>query len=328
MDGTVSSTRQVPLSQRLVRGLGQVPLITFVLLLVFIVIYLRTPNFFQPTRLAAFVRGAAPLMIVTIGQMIVLVSGELDLSVGSLITVCAAFAARVIHDNPSRAGEAMVWIFAIALVVGLVNGIVTTRFHVPSFITTLAMMLIAQGVISIITGGASQGGLTDNFRVFGRGNLGDTGIPNALIITLVVIAISVYFLRKTTFGRRVYAVGSNPVAARLSGVNVSRVKIACFVICSLLACVGAILQVGFSGMASLTVGSGFEFQSISAAVLGGVALTGGRGSVFGAVAGALTLQAVFTLLNLLALPLPIRLTVQGLIILGAVAVNNVRSRRS
>ncbi len=328
MDGTVSSNRSSPWSQRLTRGLSQFPLIFFVLLLVLVVIYFRSPNFFKPGPFAVFIRAAAPLVIVTIGQMFVLIAGELDLSVGSLITVCAAFAARVIHDNPGRAGEAMVWIFAIALAVGLVNGIFTTYFRVPSFITTLGMMLFAQGIISIITGGASQGGLTENFRVFGRGNLGDTGIPNALIVALVVILISIYLLRMTTFGRRVYAVGSNPLASRLSGVNVSRVKIACFVLCSLFACVGAILQVGFSGMASLTVGSGFEFQSISAAVLGGVTLTGGRGGVFGSVAGALTLQAVFSLLNLMALPLPIRLTVQGLIILGAVGVNNVRSRRS
>ncbi len=324
----ISAEQTTTTRRRFTRLLSQIPLIYYVFLLVMFIIYLRTPSFFQGGPLVAFVRGAAPLIVVSIGQMFALVSGELDLSVGSLMTVCAAVASKVINNDPNRVGEAFLWIFAIAILVGLINGIMVTRFNVPSFVATLAMLLVAQGIISIITGGAAVGGLTENFRSLGRGNIEGTGIPIALIVTLIVVVVCFYVLRMTTFGRRVYAVGSNPLAAHLAGVKVNRIKIAVFVICSLLASVAAVLLVGFSGMASLSVGSGYEFQSISAAVLGGVTLTGGRGSALSATAGALTLSAVFRLLNLMALPLPFRLTVQGLIILGAVAIGSLRSRRS
>ncbi len=329
MEGTVRSAGSAVIARRRVTGiLSQIPLIYYVFLLVMLIIYLRTPSFFQAGPLVAFVRGAAPLIVVAVAQMFVLVSGELDLSVGSLMTVCAAVASKVINNDPTRVGEAFLWIFGIAILVGLINGIMVTRFNVPSFVATLAMLLVAQGIISIITGGAAVGGLTENFRSLGRGNIEGTGIPIALIVTLLVVLVGFYTLRMTTFGRRVYAVGSNPLAAHLSGVKVNRIKIATFVICSLLASVASVLLVGYSGMASLSVGSGYEFQSISAAVLGGVTLTGGRGSAMSATAGALTLSAVFRLLNLMALPLPFRLTVQGLIILGAVAIGTLRSRRS
>lgn len=310
--------------------LAQIQVIYFVLVVVMLLIYWRSPNFYQPGSLFAFVRSAAPLMIVTIGQMFVMISGEIDLSVGSLVTVVAAVAAQVINTNNANIPLAIVWIIGIAIAVGLANGIITTVFNVPSFVTTLAMLLIAQGTISYVTGGAAKGGLTPEFRVLGRGNFvfgeTDTGIPVALIITLIVLLVTWVLMQGTTFGRRVYAVGGNPVAAALSGVRVRQVKILCFVISALCGALAAVLQVGFAGMASLNVGEGLEFQAISAAVLGGVALTGGRGGVFGAVAGATTLQLLFRLLNLLAVSNFFRLTVQGLIILGAVALTSLRNR--
>jgi ribose transport system permease protein len=305
--------------------LTQTPVIYYVLLVLLLLIYLRTPNFFQPNSLIAFIRNAAPIIILSIGQMFVLISGEIDLSVGSLITVTAAIAAKLIDSNNDNILIAVVAMILIALLIALTNGIAVTVFNVPSFVTTLGMLLIADGAISIITGGAAQGGLTEEFRVLGRGNLGETGIPVALLVTLLVIALAVFLMNFTSFGRKVFAVGGNPVAAALSGVNTGHIKRMCFILCSLCAALASVMLVGFSGMSSLSVGDGYEFRAISAAVLGGVALTGGRGSVLGATAGALTLELLFRLLNLLALPLPFRLTVQGLIILAAVAFSEWRS---
>ena len=300
--------------------LHRIPVIYFVMLLIFVVIGIVQPNFYNSRPFFGFLKRAAPLIVVSIGQMYVIISGEFDLSVGSLITVCAAVAAKVIFNDPSKVWEAFAWILGISLVVGLINGLVTTKLRVPSFITTLGMMLILTGAISIYTRGAPQGGVTDNFRMYGRANIGDSIIPIALIVTLVVIAIAIILMHYTTLGRRIYAVGGNPIAARLSGVRVDMVKTLAFVLCALSAGLGSILIVGFAGMSSLIIGRGYEFQSISAVVLGGVALTGGSGNVGMVVAGALTLQALFSLLNFLGLPLPIRLTVQGSIIIGAVAL--------
>ncbi len=160
--------------------------------------------------------------------------------------------------------------------------------------------------------------------MYGRGNVPGTTIPIALVITIVVAAAGGILLYATTFGRRLYAVGSNPVAAALSGINVSRIKTIAFLLSSLSGALAAIMLVGYAGVSSLTVGQGYEFQSISAVVLGGVSLAGGRGSLWGAIAGVLTLQTLFALMNFLSLPLPIRLTVQGAIIIGAVAFSGAR----
>lgn len=325
METTLTTARE-PASQRLRRLLSKVPVILIVLAVVLILIALVAPTFYRPVALLNFLKRAAPIIVVAVGQMYVMLSGEFDLSVGSLITVCAAVAANVINNNPDNVTVAFIWMFGIAIVVGLINGLIVTRLNVPSFVTTLGMLLVLQGAISIYTRGAPQGGITDNFRIFGRGNIEGTDIPYAFVIMLIVIAIGVYLMHFTTFGRRIYAVGGNPVAARLSGVNVGLVKTMAFVLSALMAAIAATLIAGFSGVSSLSVGQGYEFQSISAIVLGGVALGGGRGNIAGAVMGALTLQAMFSLLNFLGFPLPIRLSVQGLILVGAVSIAAWRSK--
>jgi len=304
--------------------LGRIPIIYYALAIVLIAIWLRNPNFYQPLALFAFLKRNAAIILVTMGQMAVITAGELDLSVGALISVCAAISAKVINNGEGTVLEAFAFVFATATLVGLTNGILTTRFKVPSFVTTLGMWLIAQGTISIITRGAEIGGITDEFRIYGRLNVPGTIIPIALVITVVIAGFGGILLYATTFGRRLYATGSNPVAAALSGVAVGRIKTIAFLMSSLSGAVAAILLVGYAGVSSLTVGQGYEFQSISAVVLGGVALAGGRGSLWSAIAGALTLQALFALMNFLSLPLPIRLTVQGAIIIGAVALSSRR----
>ncbi len=326
MQGSTSTLGAVQRSPSPLDRLRRIPIIYIVLLIVLILIGLRNPNFYQPLALLAFLKRNAAIVLVTMGQMAVITAGELDLSVGALISVCAAVSAKVINNGEGTVLEAFAWVFGTGAVVGLANGILTTRFKVPSFVTTLGMWLIAQGTISIITRGAEIGGVTDDFRVFGRMNVAGTSIPIALVILIGVAAAGGILLYATTFGRRLYAVGSNPVAAALAGINVSRIKTIAFLMSSLSGALAAILLVGYAGVSSLTVGQGYEFQSISAVVLGGVALAGGRGSLWGAIAGALTLQALFALMNFLSLPLPIRLTVQGVIIIGAVAFASSRMK--
>jgi len=294
-------------------------------LIVFIAIAIIQPSFFRPLTFLGFLKRAAPILVVAFGQMYVMLSGEFDLSVGSLITLLAAIATNTINSDPANVGRAFLFMFLIAVLVGVVNGLITTQLRVPSFITTLGMLLILVGMAWVITKGAPRGSLTDNFRIFGRGNIGD--IPIAVLVVVVWAALGVALMHFTTFGRRIYAIGGNPVASRLSGIQVSFTKTMAFVLCSVSAMVGAVLLTGFAGVSGLTVGSGYEFQAISAVVLGGVALTGGRGNIAGVIAGTLTLQAMFSLLNFIGFPLPIRLTVEGLILIGAVALAAWRERR-
>ena len=317
--------------ERVRRGvLGTAPI--FVVLLGLLVwIAILNPNFTEPSVFLAFLKRAAPLVILAAGQMFVIVSGEFDLSVGSLVTAVVVAAAGLTEGDPDRTWWVVAALFGLGILVGLVNGIVTTRLHVPSFITTLGMLLILEGAVLYWSGGAPRGSLPDNFRVFGRRGIEDVPfveqLPYSVIILVVVGIAAVLLLHRTTFGKQLFAAGGNPRAAALSGVDVPLVRTLAFVLSGISAVIAGILVGGFAGI-SQDAGAGYEFQAISAVVLGGAVLGGGRGSMVAAMAGALALEALFTLLNLLGLPKPLRDAVQGLIIIGAVAYAAYRLRRA
>ncbi|MEU0566169.1 ABC transporter permease [Nonomuraea sp. NPDC005983] len=291
-----------------------------VLAVLLVAIAVVNPVFVEPAGFLAFAKRAAPLVILAAGQYFVIVSGEFDLSVGSLVTAEVVIGARLIDGNEAATWPVLALLIVFGLLVGLVNGVVTTLLKVPSFITTLGMMLVLSGAVFLWTGGAPRGALSQGFRAFGRGSLGP--IPWSVLILLAVGAAAVA-LTRANFGRTLAATGDNERAAALSGVRVARARILAFMLSGLAATVAGILLGGFAGV-SAQVGQGLEFQAITAVVLGGVALGGGRGSVVAAMGGALTLEALFTLLNLYGISGALEFTVQGVIIIAAVAVGALR----
>ncbi|WP_431893685.1 ABC transporter permease [Cellulosimicrobium funkei] len=301
------------------------------LVLVFAVILVMNPSFGEPMSLMAFVKKAAPLVILAIGQYFVIVSGEFDLSVGSLVGAQVVIAAKLMDGEDSMTWPVMALMIVFGLAVGLVNGLVTTLLKVPSFITTLGMMLVLYGAIRLWTGGAPTGALTDGFRQWGRGgipdNPGQFQVPYALLV-VVVLGVAAALLMRRPFGRTLVATGDNDVAAGYAGGSVWWVRTRAFLLSGFLATVAAILIGGYAGVTA-QVGQGLELMAITAVVLGGVVLGGGRGTVIAAMAGALTLEALFTLFNQLSLPSTIRPAVQGVIIIAAVAYAALprRSRR-
>ncbi|MEW5626792.1 ABC transporter permease [Streptomyces hydrogenans] len=252
-----------------------------------------------------------------------MVSGEFDLSVGSLVTAEVVIAARLIDGDSGATWPVVLLLLAFGALIGLVNGAVTTLLRVPSFIVTLGMLLILSGAVFLWTGGSPRGALSEEFRQFGRGGLGP--VPWSVLV-LVAVVSAVVALMRSDFGRTLTAAGDNPTAAGLSGVRVLRVKTLAFVLSGLSAAVCAVLLGGFAGV-SAKVGEGLEFQAITAVVLGGVVLGGGRGSAVAAIAGAFTLQALFTLLNLHGISGALEYTVQGLILVIAVALGSVQFPR-
>ncbi|MBE9927473.1 ABC transporter permease [Cellulosimicrobium cellulans] len=301
------------------------------LVLVFAVILVMNPSFGEPMSLMAFVKKAAPLVILAIGQYFVIVSGEFDLSVGSLVGAQVVIAAKLMDGEDSMTWPVMALMIVFGLAVGLVNGLVTTLLKVPSFITTLGMMLVLYGAIRLWTGGAPTGALTDGFRQWGRGGIPDTPgqfqVPYAMLV-VVVLGVAAALLMRRPFGRTLVATGDNDVAAGYAGGSVWWVRTRAFLLSGFMATVAAILIGGYAGVTA-QVGQGLEFMAITAVVLGGVVLGGGRGTVIAAMAGALTLEALFTLFNQLSLPSTIRPAVQGVIIIAAVAYAALprRSRR-
>ena len=321
-------TPQSSAAERIRKALIGTAPIFIVLLALLVWITIVNPNFVDPPVFLAFLKRAAPLVILAAGQYFVIVSGEFDLSVGSLVTVVVVVAARLIDGDPGKTWPVIALLLAIGVAVGIVNGVITTRLRVPSFITTLGMLLILSGAVFLWTNGAPRGALSDNFREIGRLGIQDFPVLDQLpysVIIMIVLGAGAIFLMRAGWGRKLLAVGDNEQAARLSGVRVENMRTVAFILSGLSAAIAGILLGGFAGV-SAQVGEGLEFEAITAVVLGGVALGGGRGTVLAAMAGALTLEALFTLLNLQGVSGALEDTVQGIIIIVAVAFASFRMR--
>ncbi|WP_458790144.1 ABC transporter permease [Yoonia sp. MH D7] len=324
-----SPANTVPLrARRLKRSINPV---WFLLAALIVAIIVMNPSFAQPTGYMNFVKRAAPLAILAAGQVYVIVSGGFDLSVGAIISLVVVGASMLTNNDPNATLWVIPLMLAMGVGVGAVNGMVVCFLRVPSLIATLGMMITLNGLAYMWSGGAPRGYLPDTFRFFGREMIRDVPlvrfIPISVIVLVVVGGLLAWAMHRTNLGRMVHAIGDNPLAARLGGVAVNRVRIVAFMISGFSAAVAGILLGGFAGV-STDVGTGYELQAITAAVLGGAQLLGGRGSVPAAIGGALALTAIFTLLNFLGLPQPVRQVVQGAILIAAVALAMHRRERT
>jgi len=302
---------------------------------VFLIIFL-TLGFINPVKyqsmngIMTFLRTASPLAVLAVGEMFVLAIGGFDLTVGAIVTFVVLVSSKLLANDPTNALPAILIMLGLGIAIGLVNGLVVSYLKVPSFITTLGMMLLVRGSALYYVGGAPQGYLTDNWRAFGRNYFENVPVfgrvPYALIIMIMIAVISFILFNRTNFGKQILAIGDNVRASQLSGVRVRLIRIITFIICSVFAIVGGIMIGGYGGV-NVTIGEGLEMQSIAACVVGGVLLGGGKGSVPNVIFGAFTLQAIVNLLNLLGLPKPYTDVVQGLIIIGAVAYVGLTSQK-
>ncbi|WP_082600978.1 ABC transporter permease [Agromyces sp. Root81] len=304
----------------------------FLLLIVLLVaIALLNPSFAEPSQFIRFVQRVAPVAIVAIGQYFVIVGGEFDLSMGSVVTAQVVIAGNLIGQDEAKSLPVLAFMLVFGAFIGLINGLIVTLLKVPSFIATLGMMLALLGATLYWTGGAATGNPADGFREIGRGGIRGLPVieilPWSVVVLAVVLLVAIWFARRP-FGRTIIALGDNPTTARYSGTRNWWVKTSTFIISSLSATVAGVLLVGYAGVHP-SVGRGYEFTAITAVVLGGVVLGGGRGWVVAAAAGAFALEALFTLLNFAGVPSTYRDAVQGAIIIIAVAyaATTVRARR-
>jgi ribose transport system permease protein len=298
-----------------------------IFLVLLVLIMCLSPLYRTPTGLMSLLQRAAPLVILTCGQSFVLISGGFDLAQGSLVTLVVIACAMITGGDPSLTAAAIAAALGLGLLVGLVNGMVVSYLKVPSIIATLGTLLSVKGAAMMWSGGAPQGYLPDTLRMFGRAVIRPVpvigSLPIAVIVLAVAVAVLALLLHATQYGRLLTMIGDNPRAAELAGAPVRPIRLAAFVISSIAAVIAGILLGGFSGV-SVDVGTGLELQGTSAAVIGGVVLLGGRGSILGALFGALSLYALFTLLNLIGFPEPMRVAVQGVILIAAAAITSRR----
>lgn len=308
--------------ERFLRALRTPSGAVFVLLLVLLIAVIAVnPSFGEPGSLIRFIGRTAPIAIAAMGQYFVIVCGEFDLSMGSVVTAQVIIAGNLIGEDDSRAIPVLILMLLFGAFVGLVNGLLTTLLKVPSFIVTLGMMLALLGLVLYWTGGAATGNPADSFRQIGRGGIEGIPVLEVLpypVIILVVLGAGAFWLMRRPYGRTLIAVGDNAQAAGLTGARVWWVRTRAFMLSSLAATVAGIILVGYAGVHP-SVGRGYEFTAITAVVLGGVVLGGGRGWVLSAAAGAFALETLFTLLNFIGVQSTWRDTVQGFIIILAVA---------
>jgi ribose transport system permease protein len=311
-----------PWGRRVLRSLRTPSGAVFVLLAVLLAaVVAANPSFGEPGSLIRFAGRTAPIAIAAIGQYFVIVSGEFDLSMGSVVTAQVFLAGNLVGQDDSRTVPVLVLMLLLGAGVGLVNGLLTTLLKVPSFIVTLGTMLALLGLVLYWTGGAATGNPADSFRRIGRGGIDGIPVLEILpypVVVLAVVAAGAVWLMRRPYGRTLIAVGDNPRAAALTGARVWWIRTRAFMLSSLAATVAGIILVGYAGVHP-SVGRGYEFTAITAVVLGGVVLGGGRGWVLSAAAGAFALETLFALLNFLGVESTWRETVQGVIIILAVA---------
>lgn len=292
------------------------------LALLLLIAEIGSPVFLSGSNISNMLQQVAPLGIVVIGQTLVIIVRGLDLSVGSVMAT-AAVAATAFSGQESDVLPIIGVSLMIGLGTGLANGLLITKRSVPPFLATLAMWIVLEGCRYAYNGGAPSGNVPSGFRVVGSGNY--HGVPYNIMIMAVIAVAFVIILHLSAFGRRIFLVGGNPIMARLVGVNVDRVVIICYLLSSVLAAMAGLVLSGFVGLVDNYVGRGFELDSIVAAVLGGVALSGGRGTIIGALVGAAILVAITNAVLLFGLPIQFQLIIKGIVIVIAAALN-ARSR--
>jgi len=288
------------------------------------------PAFLKADNLVNIASQIAVIAIMAIGMTMVIITGGIDLSVGSLAALSAVTAARLIRDvgggveaTPAVMLLACVVAIAVCGLLGGLSGAVITLFQVPPFIVTLAMMLVASGLAYLAAAGQSIYQIPESFVWLGRGT-GLGGLPHAVVLMLSLYAAAHVLMTRTTLGRYLYAVGGNPEAARLSGVPVRRVLLFAYVACGLLAGLGGVILASQLKSGSPTYGGMYELYVIAAVVVGGTALAGGEGRILGTLIGALIIAVIQNGMNLVGIESYTQKVVLGLVILAAVLIDRLR----
>ncbi|MDT0677633.1 ABC transporter permease [Autumnicola musiva] len=301
------------------------------LLVLCIVLALMSDKFLTSENMWNIMRQISINVCISVGMTLVILTRGIDLSVGSILAFSGAVAAGLYKSGieiPSMdlyigftILGAILAGFSVGGTLGAFNGWVITRFKIPSFVATLAMLTIARGATMLWTGGFPITGLGSNFAFIGTGWF--LGIPMPVWITIVVVIIAMIITNRTKFGRYIYAIGGNESAARLSGINISKIKIWVYTIAGLLAAVGGIILTSRLDSAQPNAGLTYELDSIAAVVIGGTSLSGGRGSIIGTVQGALIIGVLNSGLVLLNVSPFWQQIIKGFVILFAVIMDRI-----
>lgn len=291
-----------------------------------IVFAISTQGSVSMTHLLNIARSAAPLGIVAVGQTMVLLVGGLDLSLGTCMSMTNLILASMMNGSSSRAPQAILISMLICALVGFCNGLIITKFKMQPFLVTMAMSLVVQGGYYIYTQGIARGSIAEEIRFISEGWIGI--IPVAVIIWCAFWLILSLVLHKTVYGKKLYLTGSSQQAAKLSGFQADKIVISAYMIASMLACVAGIMLSAYIGVGSVDIGNSYTLDSIASSVIGGVAFTGGIGSLEGTFPGVLIITILSSLMTILGISEAGKFICQGTIIAVMVAINQVKMKNN
>jgi len=296
----------------------QTDLVVFLTLLCLVGVGIFTSESFLNTyNLTSILRHAAAVGIVSMGQAVVMISGGLDISVGSMVSLTTILAALLMNGSDAMIPAAVMVCLGAGMIVGLLNGFAVVKLKIAPFIATLGMMSVVHGVVLLIAHGP-VGSVGKAFRLISRGSVGP--FPSALLIIFFVFVVALLVMNKTIYGRHLSATGANPEVSRLAGVRVSRVTFSSYVVSALCAVLAGLYLTSRMGMGDPLVGRGFEVDSIIAVLIGGIPFGGGRGNIIGVIAGVLLLAVLSNLLNLWNLHSWYHQIVKAGILLAAISI--------
>lgn len=297
----------------------------FVVYAVMLVVFtLLTPYFLTARNFINIGQTLAVVGIVAIGETLVLISGGVDLSVGS-VAALAGVVTSLFWDNELLPlwGCVLAGLLSGTLV-GLVNGLIVTRLRINPLITTLGMFSIIRGLAFVLTGGQMNQLNNAQFQFLGRGDIG--GVPFSLVLMLALYALFIFITRQTTFGRDLYAIGGNPVASRLAGIPVRRYSLIVYTLCGFLAAVGGTILASQLAAGTPQAATGLEFTVIAAVILGGTSLAGGKGTLIGSLIGVFILRTLDNGLILTNVSSYYQEVARGVVLLLAVGFDQLRLR--
>ena len=284
--------------------------------------FLTYDNMINVLRIASFT------MICAIGECYLLISGSWDISIGAVYSLGGVIAGLAMTSLGLPIWLSIILALVAGGIIGLVNAFLVQKLDMPAFVATVGTQFIAKGLVQGITKGTPVYPLPDKFLGVGQTNLeiGSLGIPWVLVIAIVLAVIAGLILKYTTYGRKIYAVGGNGEAARLAGIPTTKIRFSAFILCGVLAALTGVLMASRLGSAQANIGNGFEMIVIAGAVIGGISMSGGAGSIFGMALGAFFMALITNGMTLIKISATWQTLVTGAILILACSLEYVRNR--
>jgi ribose transport system permease protein len=286
--------------------------IWFAVLILYAISGLFSPGMFQVSQVLNIFQVAAFLGVIATGQTLALLTGGIDLSVAGVVTMANIVSTSIMAGRDGNLFAGIIVCLLLAALVGLANGLIVTVIRITPLVATLGMSSILFGVSLVYTGGAPHGAISPAFAFFGQGHV--MALPVSTLCWLAIALAMAWISVQTVFGRQLYAVGANRSAARMMGIPVVRIVITTYILSSIMAALGGLLLTSYIGSPSLGIGDQFLLTSIAATVVGGTALTGGMGSVFGTIGGTLFITELNSFTNIVRVSTGTQFVLQGAVI--------------